>query len=408
MTTPGQINVLLVHPYADTAKFVATLLAFESDIHLVGTAASGEEARRKISETNPQIVLLASELPDVESTKLIFEIATRPKAPAVIVISTNENPEFLRRCMQAGARFYLVMPFTTEQLVTSIRTVCTRLETERAARARSTASLGGTGAPTGPLRPPTGGLGGSSPKLIAFFAPKGGVGKTTIAVNTAVGLRHRTGARVALVDADLSFGDLHLLLNLRPDHTIIDFVDHIGEADADYVRSVMTRHESGVRVLPSPISPEHAELIRAEHVKPLVSFLRRSFEYIVVDCAVSYDDRTLAFLDAADVIVVITAPEVGVLHNTVRFLELSRALGYPREKLQLVLNRADSEVGITPEDIEASLGQPLRFRIPSRGTQFALAANVGQPFIMQNGPSDASKAIFQLVDFLAGKAPVPA
>lgn len=406
MASNGIISVLIAHPSAETVRFITSMLEFERDIKVVATTASADETLRKVGELNPQIVLIASELPDSDTPKSILQIVSKAPRTGVILISSNESPEFLRRCMQSGARFFLVMPlFTSDQLGTSIRDVCTRMETERAARARLAAPPASSTA--GPLRPPTGGL-EAQYKTVAFFGPKGGTGKTTLAVNVAVGLRQRTGRRVALVDADFSFGDIHLLLNIRPEHTILDYVEHIRDADADYVRSVMERHESGLRVLPAPMQPEHAELVRAEHLKPLLDHLSRNFDFVVIDCATSYDDRTLTLLDLADVIMVVTTPEVGPLHNTVRFLALAQALGYSRDKIKIILNRADSDVGITADDAAASLGHGVAFKVPSRGRQMALAANMGQPFISQNQQSEAGKLIHQICDFIAGKAPVGA
>src|SRR5262249_28520855 len=204
------ISVPLVHPYQETVRFISTLLTFERDINLVATCATGEEALRKVNELNPNVVLLANELPDMDCTNVIWRIASKALRTGVIVISTNESPEFLRRCMQSGARFFLVMPFNTEQLVGSIRDVTARMESERVARTKRLQRAPVAGALRGgPQAVETG------PKTIAFFGPKGGVGKTTCAVNVAVALRLRTGASVALVDADFSFGDLPLLLNVK-------------------------------------------------------------------------------------------------------------------------------------------------------------------------------------------------
>jgi pilus assembly protein CpaE len=403
MTAPGTISVLLVHPYQETVRFISTLLTFERDINLVATCATGEEALRKVNELNPNVVLLASELPDMDSTKVIWQIASKALRTGVIVISTNESPEFLRRCMQAGARFFLVMPFNTEQLVNSIRDVTARMESERVARTKMLQTAPTTGSlRTQPQAVETG------PKTIAFFGPKGGVGKTTCAVNVAVGLRLKTGANVALVDADFSFGDLPLLLNVKAEHSIIDFVEHIGDADADYVRSIMERHDTGIRLLPGPPQPEHAELIRSEHLKPLIAHLKRAHDYIILDCSPSYDDRMLTLLDAADLIMVVTTPEVGPLRNTAHFLALAQALGYPRDKIRIVLNRFNSDVGISPEDAAASLGYPISLRVPSGGRQMALAGNMGQPYVVQNGTTETGRAIYQIVDVIAGKSPVGA
>lgn len=241
-------------------------------------------------------------------------------------------------------------------------------------------------------------------KVIAVFSPKGGVGRTTVAVNLATALRQESGRPVALMDTCFPFGDVGVLVNLEPKKSVADLLPHINELDGEIMESIMQAHPSGVKVLLAPPTPEMAELVTADHINLILSCLRDLFEYIVVDTLGSFHEITLAILDTADLIIVLTTMEMPALKNVKVFLETAQALGYPKEKLALVLNRADSRGGISLADTEALVGQSFAATIVSDGRLATAAANRGEPFVLRDRESEISQNLLRLARLIAPSA----
>jgi pilus assembly protein CpaE len=237
-----------------------------------------------------------------------------------------------------------------------------------------------------------------------MFGSKGGVGKTTIATNLAVALRQHTRQRVALFDADLFFGDVGVHLNLPTVRTILDMIQSLDGADPEQAEQVLVPHPSGVRVLLSPFRPEEGELITPESIERILEFLRQHYDYIVVDCQPSYDDRMLRILESADEVLMVVTPEVGPLKNTSLFLDLAVRLGYSLDKINVALNRFNSNVGIGPEEIERTLQHEVAFRIISGGRPVVLSVNRGVPLVIEQPDHPFSVQIMRIADHYIQRA----
>lgn len=398
------IRVLILDALPESRQLTTTMIEFDPEMVVVGHVAALDDLFQVLDASQPDIVLVADPTPGEEMPKVVWQITSRVRHVGVIVISAHTSPEAMRRCMVAGARGFVSRPLDTHELRATIRDVYARLYEEELARARQ-------------LTPPTTPLIQASPSvlghIVAVFGAKGGVGKTTVAVNLAVGLRQSVSRNVALFDADLSLGDAGLCLDLAPVHTILDLVEAIdrepeGQMDAEFIKGVMARYEPlGLRVLLGPPRPEHAELVSAAHLDRVLREFRRLFDYTVVDCPVGYDERVLTILDHADQILFLVTPEVGSLKNARNFLDLSEALGYPREAVQIVLNRANSQVSITPDDVQRWLAYPVSHKLVSGGAAVAEAANRGRPLIHQNPQHAVSRNIIELVEAVRQFASLP-
>lgn len=382
----SKVRVFLVHPLPETASYISALFNLEGDLELVGAVADGKDAPARSAEAKADIVLVGADLPDADAAQLVRQIVSQQPRTGVIALVPSDDPELLRRFMQAGARSFLVVPFTSEQLTTTIREVNKRLQSARVVVREPKPAV---------VQPSVPSVNG---KTIAVFGPKGGVGKTMVAANLAVALRQLRGKSTALVDGNFAMGDLHLYLNIRPDHTILDFVERGQEGDLETLQRILQRHQSGLAFLARPERPEHAEMVTAEHLRRVLDLLSQAYEYIVVDCAASYDDRTLLVLDRAEMIVLLVTPEVGSLINATIFLDLAQVLGYPRERVRIVLNRFDSQVGISVSDAESALSRPIDFRIPSRGRDLASTLNAGVPIITAQPGSEVARVIGQIAE----------
>jgi pilus assembly protein CpaE len=314
----------------------------------------------------------------------------------VIMMSVQGEADYLRRSMLAGAREFLVKPFSSDELTASIRQVWSR-EKEKLSRYAPVAQTQQTSNESG-----------EPASVAAVFSPKGGVGRTTIAVNLAVAVA-QMGKRVALVDASFQFGDVGVLLNLNPRNKSI--ADLAGELQADEVESLdtfMITHSSGVRVLLAPPSPEQAELIGPAAVRRVLQRLRRDHDLVVVDCPSSFNEATLAVLDEADLILTLLTLEITSVKNMRLFLEVCEQLGYGPDKIRLVLNRADSTLGIRVADVEHSIGRKVDHTIVSDGRSVVYALNRGVPFFLSNREAQVSKDIQRWAVAVTGPAPTSA
>jgi pilus assembly protein CpaE len=216
--------------------------------------------------------------------------------------------------------------------------------------------------------------------VISIYSPKGGTGCTTIAVNLGVTLAER-GRRTLLIDGSLQFGDVAVMLNMKPSTSIVDLMDRMAEVDADLISSVVVEHESGLGVLMAPPRPEMADLVSEEKMKKLLDQLRKSFEFIIIDTSSSLNDVALSMLDASDRIFLVTEQSLPTLKNVSRFFDLAETLSYQRSKIMLVVNRASERRGISVKDISDTLKRPVISTIPVDEETVSRAADQGRPLV---------------------------
>jgi pilus assembly protein CpaE len=392
-----KIRILVVDDIAETRENLAKLIGFEADMTIVASAGGGQEAVEMAKKERPDVILMDINMPDMDGITATEIIAnTVPESP-IIMMSVQGEQDYLRRSMLAGAREFLVKPFSADELVNAIRHVH---EIEKVKRARyaqvAPQQQPGTSSLTSMLQPERG-------KIISFFSPKGGVGRTTISTNLAVALHQSTGKPVCLVDGSLPFGDIAVILNMSPKaKTIADLVGSFEQVDAEILESVLVQHSTGIKVLLAPPTPEAAELITGANIKKVLETLRESYAFVVVDTWPSFQEQVLTMLDVADVILTLMTLEITSLKNVRVFMEIAEKLGYDEHKVQLVANRNDSSGGIKASDVEASLARKIPHTIVSDGRALVLAVNRGVPFVISHRDSQVAKDIFTLADKLSG------
>lgn len=380
-----KIRVLIVDDIAETRENVKKLLYFEEDVEVVGSAANGREGVDLTLKLNPDIVLMDINMPGMDGIAASEAISSQAPNVQVVMMSVQGEADYLRRSMLAGAREFLIKPFSGDELVNSIHHVHQLAATRRVAMPPPV-----TTTIVAPPPLPTGG------KVIAVFGSKGGAGSSTFAVNLAIALREETKERVALVDANFEFGDIGVFLNLPSSRTIADMAGEKTEIDEDLLDGTMASHTSGIKVLLAPARPEMAELIKVEHLKRIMDLLPNSFDYIVVDLWKSFQETTILFLDIADQIVLISTSDIPAVKNAKLFFELTEALNYPPEKTFFVLNREDGRSGITAKDIQASIKHQVGMALPKDDRTSTLALNRGVPFVLSQRNVPLSQAYYIL------------
>ena len=392
-----QIRTLIVDDIPETRSHLAKLLSFESDIEVVGSAASGSEAIELAESLRPDVVLMDINMPDMDGIAATEQLTNRTPTAAVVMMSVQGEADYLRRSMLAGAREFLVKPFSSDELTASIRQVYGR-ERDKLSRMAMQPRHGGNGASPG-------GDGDREPgRVVAVFSPKGGVGRTTIAVNLGVAAASSLGKKTVIMDGSFQFGDVGVLLNLNPKNkSIAELVPELENDAPESLETFVISHSSGVRVLLAPPSPEQAELITPTYVKRVIEWLRATHELVIVDCTSAFNDSTLAILDAADTVLTVLSLEITSIKNMRLFLEVAEQLGYDKHKVKLVLNRADSTLGIRVADVESSIGRKIDHTIVSDGRSVVYALNRGIPFFISNREAQVSQDILRLATSVAGE-----
>jgi pilus assembly protein CpaE len=396
-----QIRVLIVDDIPETRDHLTKLLGFENDIEVVGSAASGAEALSLATGLHPDVVLMDINMPDMDGIAATERLSAEVPSTAVVMMSVQGEADYLRRSMLAGAREFLVKPFSSDELTASIRQVYTREQDKltrlAAVPMATTAQAGGSDGMNGTDH-------GADGQIVAIFSPKGGVGRTTVAVNMAVAAATELGKSVVLVDGSFQFGDVGVLLNLNPKNkSIADLVPELEAGEPESLDTFIINHSAGIRVLLAPPSPEMAELITPSGVRRVLEALRKGHDLVIVDCTSWFNETTLAILDAADTILTMLSLEITSIKNMRLFLEVAEQLGYEQDKVKLVLNRADSSLGIRVQDVESSIGRKVDHTIVSDGRSVVYALNRGVPFFLSNREAQVSQDILRLAQAVAGE-----
>jgi len=385
------IRVLVVDDVADIRENISKLMEFHSEVQIIGQAGSAAEAIAKAKELQPDIILMDINMPVMDGIAATEILASEVPQANVIIMSVQGEQEYLRRAMIAGAKNYMVKPFSGDELLQAIKQVYS-LAQKRITISKTAAD---------PIK---------QGKIITVFSTKGGIGKTTIASNLAVAMASNTGAKICIVDADLQFGDVALFLNVAPKATIADLVREADHLDAELIANHLSSFNELVSLLPAPLRPEQAELINSAQVTAILATMRTMFDYIIVDTSPTFNDVMLTILDAADQILVVTSMDLPTIKNVKLCLEIMESLEYNRDKIKVFLNRADSEGGLERREVQESLRYPFAATMPSDGRTVVYSVNRGIPFVISHPEAGVSKGIFALAAMIAGgeeKKPEP-
>jgi pilus assembly protein CpaE len=402
----AKISVLIVDDIPETRENLRKLLYFEPDMEIVGTAANGREAIELARRLQPNIVLMDINMPDMDGIAASQEITRVAPMCQVIMMSVQSEADYLRRSMLAGAMDFLTKPFSSEELSSSIRRVYEMGASRRATVPAMLAELGMAGLAGGDDG------GAARGKLLLVFSPKGGVGCTSVATNLAIALHKATSRRVALVDLNLQFGDVDALLNLQGNRSVMDAISRGEELDGDTLEALMSPHASGIKVLAAPPTPEMAERITGEQIKGVLLTMRQAFDYVVADTSSYLDDVVLAAMEVSDRLLLVMVPEIPSIKAIKQMFEITEALEFPPERIDLVLNKVVARDDIRADQLENSLRHAILAQLESDLRSMRLATNQGLPLVLSqpNLPLSAAFAELaqQLIVQLQPKATAPA
>ena len=377
MVTPNSIRLLLAEDVPQVSQHVRNLLSNQSQVKLLEVLNDGSKVVEAAKQLRPDVVMVDLLLQGkVKGPQLIEKLRDSGLAIPVVVLTVPQHP--LARDPARGIDAVLTLPFSGFELVNTLGHVLADRQ------ARSSGAC----------------------RVVSVFAPKGGVGKTTIAFNLAVSLS-QMGVPTALIDGSLQYGDLRALLKVPSDvPSILDLpTDRVQESD---LRDVMWRDPAGIDILLAPPRVEMAEMVNARDVEKTVSLLRRLYEAIVIDTPTSLSEITLALLDASDVVLSIVTYDSTTIHNTIAVADVFASIGYAPEKMQYLVNRSDSSGGIGHDELARALGRRPDFEVVSDGRLVVQANNEGMPFVVSSPDAAVSRDIRRVAQTLLGRAPVNA
>ena len=384
--TNMQVRVLFIGDQGSDQEQIKVALASQADFQLVKTLANLDKMIKEIRAAEPDLIVIAHQVGGQGTLDVIDDIVMQfPEIP-LVAIMPDTDPMYAQQVMLAGARAFIAEPFTQVNLLSTLR----RVRDLEARRSKSqTLEPVQVADSVTPLR------------TFTVFSPRGGVGCSTLATNLAIELRAESGESVLLVDGKLFFGHLDVMLNIRARNTIADLVPHANLLDPGLIGDVVVNHASGIDVMLSPNDVQVAQGMRAEDLYNIISGIKKAYGYVIIDAGSALTENTVTMMDAADRILLVTTPDLVSLHDTSRFIQISRTLSYPPEKMIIVLNRANLNGGVKPRDIESALRHEVYAQIPDDGPNVLRSINRGIPLVMQYPRSPATQSIQRLAGTLA-------
>jgi len=376
MTQP--LSVVVLSTGLDNFKEIRTALAADARVQLLAGGNDAEQLHEEITRLKPAAAIIVLGAGSDQAIKFIQRINAESPATAVISAAHNASPDLILQSLRAGAREFLRLPISAEEL----GTVIDRVSAFSASQVAATKKKG---------------------RMIAVFSSKGGCGTSFIATNLAAA----ASAKTVLVDLNLQAGDLPLFLGVDPKYSIADMVENRARLDESLITSFVTPYSSKLSLLAAPKQADSADEIEPEHIFEVLQRIRESYEYVVIDPQHTFDAITLAALDQADEIVLVLTLDIPAIRSTQRALEIFDRLGYPRKKIRIIVNRWSKQIDLDLRQVEKFLGEPVVGFVPSDYQTAVGSINLGNPLVLSDASSKIAQEIRRISETIAvGVAPI--
>ncbi len=367
MTQP--LSVVVLSTGLDNFKEIRTALAADARVQLLAGGNDAEQLHEEITRLKPAAAIIVLGAGSDQAIKFIQRLNADSPATAVISAAHNASPDLILQSLRAGAREFLRLPISAEEL----GTVIDRVSAFSASQVAAPKKKG---------------------RMIAVFSSKGGCGTSFIATNLAAA----ASAKTVLVDLNLQAGDLY---------SIADMVENRARLDESLITSFVTPYSSKLSLLAAPKQADSADEIEPEHVFEVLQRIRESYEYVVIDPQHTFDAITLAALDQADEIVLVLTLDIPAIRSTQRALEIFDRLGYPRKKIRIIVNRWSKQIDLDLRQVEKFLGEPVVGFVPSDYQTAVGSINLGNPLVLSDASSKIAQEIRRISETIAvGVAPI--
>ncbi len=382
----ARVPAVLIVDQDPDSRFDMKRLVKECHLDIGGEVAFGTEAVAMAVERKPDVILVAVNQPIERPLQTLSSLAAALPETPIIVYSRSRDIETAKQSMLAGARNFLPVPARAEDVR---RTIVETLAAEERLKLPKSAT----------------GIVGPEATTITVFSAKGGVGKSTIAVNLAVALARR-GHETVLVDADVSFGDAGDLLDLKPDLTIAELTAPSADLGPEGPLSRLTRHESGLCVIAAPRQPLAWREISGDRFRRVVEELQRRFDMVIIDCSCQLNDVTMAALQEASFVLWVTTPEYTAVKDSIQAFTALRQLGFPLERIRIALNHVSPDSDVRPQAIAEAMGQALFWSVPY-DRMLRRSTMVGKPIVLEQPDTAAATSLVELAAVVSGVGAPP-
>lgn len=378
----NKLRVLIVDENLD-GRVNTRKVVQRAELDVAGEVGYGTQAISLAVQSNPDIVLMAVENPVIRGLETAEAMANaRPETP-IIVYSSLNDPESMRRAMVLGVRDYIAQPIAAERLRQTIDTVLAQEERRRMRRSGEAAVPQGRGT------------------VITVTGGKGGIGKTVVSVNLALALRVQTGKSVVIVDADTQFGDVSTLLDITPTLSICDLWPKAAQVERQTLRDYLTPHGSGIEVLAAPLKNQEWPECTMQVLGPIIDLLAQNYDYVLIDTAGACDAVVRTCVQASTLTLVITSAEISSIRDTGVVISRLEAWKIDPERYKIVVNRGVRKHGISLKNIQQAINREVLLEIPY-DKRVPMSVQLGQPVLLHQPKSPATRHILSLAGLISG------
>jgi pilus assembly protein CpaE len=377
-------RIAIVDPSDATREELRNVLLGMESVWLEAECSRYEFFFDVIRQSSPDVVVISLDSDQNKALQLIGQLALEAPDLPILAISARGDGQAILQALRSGAREFLTAPVVLEELLKAL---------QRLQRGRGNGDGRNGDAPGGR----------TESQVVAVLGSRGGVGCTSLAVNLGAALAQDQAHSVALVDLDLALGDADVALDLMPDYTLADVALNIERLDMTFLRRSLSKHASGLSLLPHPVQMEDAALIREDHLQRLIGLLRASYTHLILDLSKSFSPCDVTALRMADTILLVAQLELSSLRNVVRLLLTLGADDTLGPKVQVVLNRVGGECDISLKKAEETIGKSIYWQIPNEPKAMTEARNTGVPLLQHTPKCKATQSFLGLAQALAGK-----
>lgn len=376
-------RIAIVDPSDVTREPLRNLLLGVESIWLEAECSRYEFFLDVIRQSNPDVAVVSLDADVPKSLQLIAQLAQESPGLPILAVSGRGDGQHILQALRSGAKEFLTQPVVLEELLTALQRL-------RRSRGQYESANG-----IGPIK--------AESQVLAVLGSRGGVGCTSLAVNLGATLAQEAGHSVALIDLDLALGDADVALDLMPDYTLADVALNIDRLDMQFLKRSLSKHATGLSLLPHPVQMEDVGLIREEHLQRVIGLLKASYTHLILDLSKSFSATDLMALRMADSILLVSQLELSSLRNAVRMLLALGGDDALAGKVRVVLNRVCADADITLKKAEETIGKPIFWQVPNDPRALNEARNNGVPLIQHAPRCKAQQSIAGLAHALCGK-----
>lgn len=387
-------RLAICDPANATREPLRNLLLGMEGVSLEAESNRYEYFRDVVEQYTPDIAIIALDSDPNRGLQLIQQLAREMPYISILAISARTDGPFILQTLRTGAKEFLTQPIQFEELLSAIE----RVKGATAAAPEAGVNQGQS--------PKMGGI--ATSKVISVIGSRGGIGCTSIAVNLGVALAADKENKVCLVDLDMALGDTDVTLDIIPSYTLADVAMNIAEIDQKFLKGALSRHETGLFLLPHPVQLDDVGMIHEEHLQRLISLLRAGHSHVVLDLSKSFRPTDFAAMQLSDLVMLMAQLELTSIRNCVRLVQSMNNVEGLADKLRIVMNRVGSDdQEITIARAEESIGRKVFWQVPNDSKAMLGSRNAGKPLALYAPKSKAWQSLQQLAQVLSGKADAP-